>query len=122
MNYHERFVNSLKSIIMCTLILKISSMMHCENEIKEQEHPNSSPDSLAHDIYAMSGSKPSENSTSPNAFPMIPIELYEAIPEEVKLIMRQQQGGRQGSLRCPQTPNHQSINNITTFPVPGDQF
>jgi len=63
----------------------------------------------------VSGSRPNGDPTSPDAFPMIPKELYDAILEEVKLNMRQQhsyyiekygKAGRQGSVRCPQTPNH----------------
>jgi len=60
----------------------------------ENEQANStSPESLASAMYAMSGTRSNSDFGSPkpsSAFPVIPKELYEAISEEVKVILQQQ--------------------------------
>jgi len=65
-----------------------------EEDARDNEYVNStSPASIVRDIFATSGSRVKFDSGSPiqsPSFPLIPKELYESLPDEVKLIMRQQ--------------------------------
>jgi len=107
-----------------------------DEDAKDNEYVNSaSPASIVRDIFATSGSRPksdSGSSTQSLSFPLIPKELYESLPDEVKRIMRQQHayylekygrgGGNSRSARCPSTSNRRSINTTTTSSFPEDQY
>ena len=99
-----------------------------DEDARDNEYVNStSLASIVRDIFATSGSRPESNSGSSNQslpFPLIPKELYESLPEEVKLIMRQQHayylekygrgGGNSRFARCSPTSNRKPINTTTT--------
>ena len=107
-----------------------------DEDARDNEYVNStSPESIVRDIFATSGSRPKTNSGSSNPsplFPLIPKELYESLPEEVKLIMRQQHayylekygkgGGNSRPARCSPASNRRSINTATTSSFPEDQY
>jgi len=96
---------------------------------------STSPESIVRDIFATSGSRPKSDSGSSNPsppFPLIPKELYESLPEEVKLTIRQQHAyylekyGRGGENSRPArhspASNRRSINTATTSSFPEDQY
>jgi hypothetical protein len=83
-------------------------------------------DANVREIYAMSGG------TAASGFPLIPKELYQALPEEVKLIMKQQhayyvnkygKGTRKvRNFKQLSSPNQRSINHTSMKTLHEDQF
>ena len=129
---NKRFMNNMKSSCHVQSYPNDTD----DEDVDDEQAKLTSPESLTMDMCAMNGNRPKikvGNIKSSTAFPMIPKELYEAFPNEVKVITKQQHAyyinkyGRGGSRYQSPTrhlclPDHHSINNAMTIPASDDQY
>ena len=132
---NKRFVNNMNSNQRVHFDPN-DTVYEFDEDARENDYVNSTlPASIVREIFAASGSRPksdSGSSTQSPSFPLIPKELYESLPDEVKLITRQQHayylekygrgGGNLRSARCSSTSNMRSINSTTTDSCPEDHY
>ena len=70
------------------------AIYECNELGVEEEKPKLTSESLARDIYAMSGGRPKFEVGNAKPSPMIPKkEVYEALQDDINVVMRQKHAG-----------------------------